>query len=189
MRAPREKVDIHRFAPVQQGQLKPQPTPGELPVARCLGQIPRDFVALGVRNQVVEATNRGQIALILQVLLDTRQLLPRVDHLKCFQFIEDGGAEVGKVAVTEVAVEDAQQQEYRSTERSDIFGDIAKREALDDVEELHARLAIAQAIAGTAHGRQQLRREIPVDFLAQARYMHIDHIGLRVEMVAPDMLE
>src|SRR5271154_7024225 len=49
--------------------------------------------------------------------------------------------------------------------------------------------AVTNHVSGAAHGVQQRRVKIPVDLGAQARYMHIDHVRLRIEMVVPDMLE
>src|SRR5205085_721778 len=47
----------------------------------------------------------------------------------------------------------------------------------------------AQAVAGAAHGLQQLALEIAVDLLPEPAHMHVDHIGLRIEMVIPDILQ
>src|ERR1700674_5766080 len=49
--------------------------------------------------------------------------------------------------------------------------------------------AVTNHVSGAAHGAQQWRIKIAVDLGAQARYMHIDHVGLRVEMVVPHILQ
>src|SRR5208282_6819795 len=49
--------------------------------------------------------------------------------------------------------------------------------------------AVTNHVSRAAHGVQQRRVKIAVDLGAQARYMHINHIGLRIEMVIPHMLE
>src|SRR5271166_727464 len=49
--------------------------------------------------------------------------------------------------------------------------------------------AVTNHVSRPAHGAQQRRVKIAVDLGAQARYMHIDHVGLRIEMVIPHMLE
>src|SRR5271166_2297675 len=49
--------------------------------------------------------------------------------------------------------------------------------------------AVTNHVSGPAHGVEKRRVEIAVDLGAQARYMHVDHVGLRIEMVVPDMLE
>src|SRR5689334_3734417 len=46
-----------------------------------------------------------------------------------------------------------------------------------------------QAVAGPAHRVQQRPRETLVDLLPKSADMHVDHIGLRVEMVVPDILQ
>ena len=47
----------------------------------------------------------------------------------------------------------------------------------------------AQAIAGAAHRVQQRAVEILVDLLPQPADMHVDDVGLRVEVIVPDVLE
>src|SRR5271165_4299951 len=49
--------------------------------------------------------------------------------------------------------------------------------------------AVTNHVPGPAHGAQQRRVKIAVDLGAQARYMHIDHVRLRIEMVIPHMLK
>src|SRR5689334_9943563 len=46
-----------------------------------------------------------------------------------------------------------------------------------------------QTVAGAAHRVQHRPREALVDLLAQAADMHVDHVGLRVEMIVPDILQ
>src|SRR5580704_4558733 len=48
---------------------------------------------------------------------------------------------------------------------------------------------IADHIAGTAHGVQKRLRKTFVDLGPQPRNMYVDHIGLRIEMVVPDVLK
>src|ERR1700722_18637964 len=49
--------------------------------------------------------------------------------------------------------------------------------------------AVTDHISRASNGMQQRRLEIPVDLGAQARDMHVDHIGLRIEMIVPDVFE
>src|SRR5271166_2467167 len=49
--------------------------------------------------------------------------------------------------------------------------------------------AVTNHVSGASYGVQQRRVKITVDLGAQARYMHIDHVRLRIEMVIPHMLE
>src|SRR5215472_6243214 len=49
--------------------------------------------------------------------------------------------------------------------------------------------AVTNHVPGAPNGAQEGRVEIAIDFGAQARYMHIDHIGLRIEMIVPDVLK
>src|SRR5580658_4360897 len=49
--------------------------------------------------------------------------------------------------------------------------------------------AVTNHVSRAADGREQRRVKIAIDLGPQARYMHIDYIGLRVEVIIPDMLE
>src|ERR1700688_1730256 len=49
--------------------------------------------------------------------------------------------------------------------------------------------AVTDHISRASDGVQKRRLEIPVDLGAQARDMHVDHVGLRIEMIVPDMFE
>src|SRR6516162_93084 len=49
--------------------------------------------------------------------------------------------------------------------------------------------AVTNHITGAADGAEQRRVEIAIDLGPQPRHMHIDHIGLRIEMVVPNMFE
>src|SRR5271165_2224202 len=49
--------------------------------------------------------------------------------------------------------------------------------------------AVTNHVSSPANGAQERRVEVTVDFGAQARYMHIDHVGLRIEVIVPDVLE
>ena len=44
-------------------------------------------------------------------------------------------------------------------------------------------------IAGAAHGVQQRPGEAFIDLLPQPAHMHVDDVGLRVEVIVPDILE
>src|SRR5690242_6160434 len=46
-----------------------------------------------------------------------------------------------------------------------------------------------QAVSGAAHRVQKRLREALVDLLPETADMHVDHVGLRVEMVVPDILQ
>src|SRR5580698_6166128 len=49
--------------------------------------------------------------------------------------------------------------------------------------------AVTNHVTGAANSVEQRRVEIAIDLGAQARHMHIDHIGLRIEMIVPHMFE
>src|SRR5271165_74051 len=49
--------------------------------------------------------------------------------------------------------------------------------------------AVTNHVSGAAHGAEQRRVEIPIDLCAKARHMHVDHVGLRIEMIIPHVLE
>src|ERR1700693_488638 len=49
--------------------------------------------------------------------------------------------------------------------------------------------AVTNHITGAANRVEQRRIEIAIDLGAQARHVHIDHIGLRIEMIVPHMFE
>src|SRR5208283_1934035 len=49
--------------------------------------------------------------------------------------------------------------------------------------------AVTNHVSRAADGAQERRVKIAIDLGPQARYMHIDHIGLRIEVVIPNMLE
>src|SRR5438105_3497662 len=51
------------------------------------------------------------------------------------------------------------------------------------------RSAVAYHVAGAAHGVDQRALEALVDLRAQSGNMNVDHVGLGVEVVVPDMLE
>ena len=55
----REKLHLHRLAPVLQRHFKTQPAIVELTVTGRLGQITGNFLPLRIRNQVIEAVDRG----------------------------------------------------------------------------------------------------------------------------------
>src|ERR1700709_1702761 len=44
-------------------------------------------------------------------------------------------------------------------------------------------------ITGAARSVEQRRVEIAIDLGSQARHMHVDHIGLRIEVIVPHMFE
>src|SRR5205807_3870405 len=46
-----------------------------------------------------------------------------------------------------------------------------------------------QTVTGASHGVQQGAVEIPIDLLAQPADVNVDDVGLRVEMIVPDMFE
>src|SRR5208282_3719324 len=48
---------------------------------------------------------------------------------------------------------------------------------------------VADHVAGAAHRMQQRLREALIDFGTQPRNVHVDHIGLRVEVIIPDVLQ
>src|SRR5277367_273090 len=49
--------------------------------------------------------------------------------------------------------------------------------------------AVTNHVTGAANRVEQRRVEIAIDLGAQARHVHIDHIGLRIEVIVPDMFE
>src|SRR4029079_11915389 len=49
--------------------------------------------------------------------------------------------------------------------------------------------AVTDGVAGAADGVQQRRRKVLVDLRAKARDMHVDDVGLRIEMIIPYVLE
>src|SRR5271170_2455647 len=48
---------------------------------------------------------------------------------------------------------------------------------------------VADHIAGAAHGVQERLRKALVDLGSQSRNVHVDDVGLRIEMVVPDILQ
>src|SRR5277367_3143343 len=49
--------------------------------------------------------------------------------------------------------------------------------------------AVTNHITGAADGVEQRRVEITIDLGPQARHVHVDHVGLRIEMIIPDVFE
>src|ERR1700685_1325259 len=49
--------------------------------------------------------------------------------------------------------------------------------------------AVTYHVTCAANRAEQRRVEIAIDLGAQARYVHIDHIGLRIEVIVPHMFE
>src|SRR5580692_7593928 len=49
--------------------------------------------------------------------------------------------------------------------------------------------AVTNHVTGAANSVEQRRVEVAIDLGAQARHMHIDYIGLRIEMIVPHMFE
>src|ERR1700685_1453531 len=49
--------------------------------------------------------------------------------------------------------------------------------------------AVTNHITGAADGAEQRRVEIAIDLRPQARHVDIDHIGLRIEMIVPNVFE
>src|SRR6202044_22867 len=49
--------------------------------------------------------------------------------------------------------------------------------------------AVTYHVTGAANRAEQRRVEIAIDLGAQAGHVHIDHIGLRIEVIVPHMLE
>ena len=49
--------------------------------------------------------------------------------------------------------------------------------------------AVTDHVSGAAHGMQQRLVEALVDLAAQPRDVHVDDVGLRVEVVVPHVLE
>src|ERR1700757_3758410 len=81
-------------------------------------------------------------------------------------------------------------RELASSSRADQPGEIAARSSLALIAaRLCNSLRSAQAIPGTADGMQQRVVEPLVDLLPQAADVNVDHIGLWVEVVVPDVLE
>src|SRR6476619_911853 len=54
---------------------------------------------------------------------------------------------------------------------------------------LTAAILAAEPVAGAAHGVQQGFRKTRVDLLPQAADVHVDDVGLRIEVVVPHRLE
>src|SRR5664280_497311 len=48
---------------------------------------------------------------------------------------------------------------------------------------------VTQHVSSAAHGMQQRRVEISVDFGPQPRHVDVDNVGLRIEVIVPDVLE
>src|ERR1700727_2528639 len=49
--------------------------------------------------------------------------------------------------------------------------------------------AVTNHVTGAANRAEQRRVEVAIDLGAQARHVHVDHIGLRIEVIVPDMFE
>src|SRR3984957_19377358 len=49
--------------------------------------------------------------------------------------------------------------------------------------------AVTYHVPRPAHGMQERRVEVAVDFGAQSRDMDVDHVGLRIEVIVPDVFE
>src|SRR6202453_2922 len=49
--------------------------------------------------------------------------------------------------------------------------------------------AVTNHVTGAANRIEQRRIEIAIDLGAQARHVHVDHIGLRIEVIVPHMFE
>src|SRR5208337_3412049 len=49
--------------------------------------------------------------------------------------------------------------------------------------------AVTNHVSGSAHGAEQRRVEVPVDLGPEPRHVDVDDVGLRIEMVVPDMFE
>src|SRR3984957_9505001 len=49
--------------------------------------------------------------------------------------------------------------------------------------------AVTNHVTGAANRAEQRRVEIAIDLGAQARHVHVDHIGLRIEVIVPHVLE
>src|SRR5579872_3691604 len=49
--------------------------------------------------------------------------------------------------------------------------------------------AVTYHVTGAANRAEQRRVEVAIDLGAQPRHVHIDHIGLRIEVIVPNMFE
>src|SRR5262245_40346925 len=74
--------------------------------------------------------------------------------------------------------------------------DVQRAAASEAFEPMAPRLAgttasfgVTDHVSGAANGMQQRQCESLVDLGSQARNVHVDDIGLRVEMIVPDVLQ
>src|SRR5665213_2864747 len=63
--------------------------------------------------------------------------------------------------------------------------------AVNRKAELRRNLGLMRTdhIAGTTHGLQQWGGEAFVQLAAQARNMHVNHVGLRIKVIVPDIFK